>query len=147
MRRNPLALGLAWTVMSRERLDGLVSWRAARALAGAVHRATAGALFEADPELRAALRAAATEVMTAIAEGYEQRTCGEFERRLAAAAGAAARLDSLICLAGDMGLLTRESPPRLRRRVTETAELVDALRQVVTRYQRLQAMPAPPRVN
>lgn len=124
-----------------------MSWRAARAMAAAVHRATAGTSFQADPELRAALRAAATDVMTAIAESYEQRTCGEFERRLAAAAGAAARLDSLICLAGDMGLLTRDIPPRLRRRVAETAELVDALRQVVTRYQRLQAMPAPPRVN
>jgi four helix bundle protein len=133
--------------MSRHRLDGLVSWRAARAMAAAVHRATASAAFQADLELRAALRAAATEVMTAIAEGYEQRTCGEFERRLGAAAGAAARLDSLICLAGDMELLTREASPRLRRCVAETAERVDTLRQIVTRYQRLQAMPAPPRVN
>jgi four helix bundle protein len=133
--------------MSRQRLDGLVSWHAARAMAAAVHRATAGASFQADPELRAALRAAATDVMTAIAEGYEQRTCTEFERRLAAAAGAAARLDSLICLAADVGLLARDAPPRLRRQVAEAAEVVEALRQVVTRYQRLQAMPAPVRVN
>jgi four helix bundle protein len=116
-------------------------------MAAAVHRATAGALFQADPELRAALRAAATDVMTAIAEGYGQHTCAEFERRLAAAAGAAARLDSLICLASDMGLLARDAPPRLRQRVAETAELVEALRQVVTHYQQLQAMPAPLRVN
>jgi four helix bundle protein len=133
--------------MSRLRLDGLVSWRAARALAAAVHRATAATPFQADPELRTGLRTAATEVMTAIAEGYEQRTCAEFERRLAAAVGAAARLGSLICLAEDMGLLTHEATPRLRRRVEETSELLEALRQVVTRYQRLQAMPSSSRVN
>jgi four helix bundle protein len=132
---------------SRQRLDGLVSWRAARAMAVAVHRATGDAPFHADLELRAGLRAAAMDVMTAIAEGYEQRTCSEFERRLAAALGATARLESQICLAEDMGLLTREVSLRLRRRVTETADLVDALRQAVTRYQRLQAMPSPSRVN
>jgi four helix bundle protein len=133
--------------MSRQRLDSLVSWRASRALAAAVHRATAGAPFNADMELRAGLRDAATAVMTAIAEGYEQRTCSQFECRLAAAVAATARLESLICLAEDMDLLTHEASNRLRRRVAETADVVGALRQVVSRYQRLQAMPHPPRVN
>ena len=132
---------------SRPRLDGLVSWRAARALAAAVHRATGDPPFHADPELRAVLRAAATDVMTAIAEGYEQRTCAEFDRRLAAALGATARLESQVCVAEDMGLLTRDASLRLRRRVAEAADLIHALRQAVTRYQRLQAMPSPARVN
>lgn len=86
-------------------------------------------------------------VMTAIAEGYEQRTFGEFERRLVAACGSAARLESLICLAADLDLLTRETTLRLRVRTTETAHVIEALRQAVTRYQRLHALPAPARVN
>jgi four helix bundle protein len=132
---------------SRQRLDGLVSWRAARALAAAVHRATGEVAFHVDPELRAGLRAAATDIMAAIAEGYEQRTCAEFDRRLAAALGATARLESQVCLAADLGLLTRDAELRLRRRATEVADLIDALRQAVTRYQRLQAMPSPSGVN
>jgi len=133
--------------MSRQRPDDLLSWRAARTLAVAVHRSTAGAPFRAEPEFRAELRGAATAVMTAIAEGYEQKTCGEFERRLVAALGATARLDSLISVAEDVGLLRREGARRLRARVADTATLVDALRQAVQRYQQLQYLPAPARLN
>lgn len=133
--------------MSRQQFDSLLSWRAARTLAAAVHRATGSAPFQADPELRAELRAAAMAVMSAIAEGYEQRSCAEFERRLVAACTAAARLESLICLAGDMGCLSREVALRLRARASYTASQIEALRQAVTRYQRLHAMPAPARVN
>jgi len=133
--------------MSRQRPDDLLSWRAARALAVAVHRSTAGAPFRADAELRAELRGAATAVMAAIAEGYEQTTCGDFERRLVAALGAAARLDSLISVAEEVGLLRREAARRLRGRVADTAALVDALRQAVQRYQQLQYLPAPARLN
>jgi four helix bundle protein len=133
--------------MPRQRPDDLFSWRAARALAVAIHRATAGTPFRAEPELRAELRAAATAVMTAIAEGYEQQTCGEFERRLVAALGATARLESLICLAEDVSLLTRDAARRVRTRTTEAAGLIDALRQAIRRYQQLQCLPAPARLN
>jgi len=133
--------------MPRQRPDDLLSWRAARALAVAVHRSTAGAPFQAEPELRAELRAAATAVMTTIAEGYEQKTCGEFERRLVTALGATARLESLICLAEDMRLLTRDGARRMRARVTETSGLIDTLQQAVQRYQQLQYLPAPARLN
>ncbi len=133
--------------MSRQQFDTLLSWKAARALAVAIHRATGGPPFQANPELRAELRAAAMAVMTAIAEGYDQRSCTEFERRLVAACGAAARLESLICLAGELGCLPRDAAIRLRARSSYAATLIDALRQAVTRYQRLNAMPAPPRVN
>jgi four helix bundle protein len=133
--------------MPRQSFDDLISWRAARALAAAVHRATAGAPFQADAELRAELRAAAMAVMTAVAEGYEQRTYLEFERKLVVACGAAARLESLICLAADMNCLNRDAALRLRARASYAASLIEALRQAVTRYQRLSALPAPARVN
>jgi four helix bundle protein len=133
--------------MARERLEGLVSWRAARTLAATVHRATCRAAFQDDPDLRRDLRAAAAAVMTAIAEGYEQRTCTEFDQRLCAARSAAARLESLIYLAEDAGLLARDAATRLRARTSEIACLIEALQLAVMRYQRLQALPAPARVN
>ena len=133
--------------MPRQRLDDFVSWRAARALAAAVHRSTTDAAFERDPELRTELRAAATAIMTTIAQGCEQKTCGEFERCLVTALGATARLESLVFLAQDMRLLNREASERIRARATETSRLIDTLRQAVLRYQQLQAWPAPERVN
>jgi four helix bundle protein len=133
--------------MSRDRLEGLVSWRSARTLAAAVYRGTGSAAFSADPHLRQELRAAAVAVMTAIAEGYEQRSCAEFDQRLGAARIAAARLESLIYVAEDAGLLAREAAARLRGRASDTACLIDALRLALIRYQRLQLLPAPSRVN
>ncbi|MBE3071446.1 MAG: four helix bundle protein, partial [Acidobacteria bacterium] len=108
---------------------------------------TSDAAFERDPELRTELRAAATAILTTIAQGCEQKTCGEFERCLATALGATARLESLIFLAQDMRLLTRDASERMRTRVTETSLLIDTLRQAILRYQQLQAWQAPERVN
>jgi four helix bundle protein len=133
--------------MPRQHLGDFVSWRAARALAAAVHRSTTDAAFERDPELRTELRAAATAIMTTIAQGCEQKTCGEFERCLVTALGATARLESLVFLAQDMRLLTRDASERMRARVTETSRLIDTLRQAILRYQQLQTWPAPERVN
>lgn len=133
--------------MPRQRLDDFVSWRAARALAAVVHRSTGEAAFERDPELRTELRSAATAIMTTVARGCEQKTCGEFERCLVAALAEAARLESLILLAADIRLFSREASDRMRARVTETSRLIDALRQAILRYQRLQSWPAPERVN
>ena len=133
--------------MARQHLDDFTSWRAARALAVAVHRSTGEAAFERDPELRRELRAAATAVMTTVARGCEQKTCGEFERCLVAALGEAARLESLILLAHDMRLVSRAVSDRMCARVVETSRLIDTLRQAILRYQQLQSWPAPERVN
>jgi len=138
---------LAPTRMPRQRLDDFVSWRAARSLAAAVHRSTADAAFDRDPELRTELRTAATAVMTSVAQGCEQKTCGEFERCLATALGTTARLESLVFLAQDMRLLSRDASERIRARTTETSRLIDTLRDAIRRYQQLQTWPAPERVN
>lgn len=133
--------------MPRQHLDDFVSWRAARALAAAIYRSTSDAAFERDPELRTELRAAATAIMTTVAQGCEQNTCGEFERCLVMALGASARLESLIVLAQDMRLFSRQASDRMQARVTETSRLIETLRRAILRYQQLQSWPAPERVN
>lgn len=133
--------------MRQRRLDELTTWSAARDLAVAVYQATRRRAFDADPELRAELRASATALVTLVAQGYEQRTCGAFEQCLTAALGAAARLESLSYVAEDIEGLSRSTAARLRRQIDATARLIDTLRGSVIRFGLLERTPVATRVN
>jgi four helix bundle protein len=129
------------------RIEQLGAWRAARALAVDVHHATGEAAFERDTELRADLRAAATSIMTSLAEGCEQKTCVEFDRYLRIAIGSAAELLSLTYLAEDTGLLPVEAARSTRLQVMSVSRQVERLRRAIVRYQALPPPADRPRVN
>jgi len=129
------------------RIEQLGAWRAARALAVDVHHATREAPFERDTELGADLRAAATSIMTSLAEGCEQKTCEEFDRYLRVALGSAAELLSLTYLAEDTGLLSADSARATRVQVMSISRQVERLRRAILRYRALPPSPDRPCVN
>jgi four helix bundle protein len=129
------------------RIEQLAAWRAARALAVEVHHATGEVAFDRDTELRADLRAAATSIMTSLAEGCEQKTCVEFDRYLRIAIGSAAELLSLTYLAEDTGLLPVEAARATRLQVVNVSRQVERLRRAIVRYQALPPSADPPLVN
>jgi four helix bundle protein len=129
------------------RIEQLAAWRAARALAVDVHHATGEAAFDRDTGLRADLRAAATSIMTSLAEGCEQKTCAEFDRYLRIAIGSAAELLSLTYLAEDTGLLPVEAARATRLQVMDVSRHVERLRRAIVRYRALPLPADRPRVN
>jgi len=110
-----------------QRFEDLIAWRKARALACTVFEITRRQPFAEDEELRRQMRAAATSIMSNIAEGFERFGAREFSRFLLVAKASCAEVRSLTYLAHDIGYLGPAASDRLMSQAEECARIVGGL--------------------
>jgi four helix bundle protein len=115
------------------RFEDLVAWQRARALSGAVYKATSSRPFSADFALRDQMRRAAVSGMSNIAEGFERSRPAEFHQFLSMAKGSCAELRSQLYVALDAGHLSKEAFDALLLQAEEVGRLVGGLRASIDR--------------
>jgi four helix bundle protein len=114
-----------------KRFEDLIAWQKARALAGAIYRATTRGKFERDFGLKDQITRAAGSVMSNIAEGFERGTKSEFHQYLVIAKSSCGEVRSQLYLASDVGYLPKPDFDRLMAQANEVARYVNALRAAV----------------
>lgn len=107
--------------------EDIKSWQSARALTRAVYVVTNRAPFRRDPLLCKQLRTAAVSVMSAIANGFEQKSDPQFVRALRTAGGVTGKLRSHLHVALDQEYIDRETFRDLRNKSDDTVRLIRGL--------------------
>jgi len=110
------------------RFEQLEVWQKARALAGAVYKASSQGSFARDFGLRDQLRRAAVSVMSNIAEGFGRFTRPEFRRFITIARGSVAEVQSQLYLAQDLGYLSVAEHQELNSHCLEISRMLAGLR-------------------
>jgi four helix bundle protein len=116
------------------RFEDLIAWQKARALAGAVYRATNEGPFARDFGLKDQIRRAAVSAMSNLAEGYERFNPAEFCTFLRIAKASCAEVRSQLYVAFDAGHLNESRFSELLQMAEEVGRLVGGLRASVDRY-------------
>ena len=114
-----------------KRFEDVIAWQKARALAGAIYRATAKGSFAKDFGLRDQIQRASVSVMANIAEGFERRQAGEYAHFLNIAKASCAEVQSHLYLAGDIGHVDHAACNELLAQAQEVSRIVGALRAAV----------------
>ena len=115
------------------RLEELIAWQRATALADSVYRATAIGEFDQDRRLRDQMRSAAVSVASNIAEGHGRGGRKEFARFLQISVGSCAELRTQVYIAGRSGTLPPAWSGALLADCAEVSGLVSRLRAAVRR--------------
>ena len=114
-----------------KRFEDLIAWQKARALAGAIYRATGKGGFQRDFGLKGQITSASASVMSNIAEGFERGSKSEFHQYLVVAKASCGEVRSQLYLASDVGYLPSEEFESLMEQANEVARYVNALRSAV----------------
>lgn len=121
------------TPAKQRRFEDLIAWRKARLLAREVYRLSARKTFAADPDLARGLRASVVEIMTFIAEGFEQRSLGDFYAFTWQAKAACAAARSQMYVAEDTGYLSEDDMTFLIDLTEDVLEVINELQAVIVR--------------
>ena len=111
----------------------LLAWQRARALAGAVYRATESFPVRERFGLASQMRRSAISVVSNIAEGAGRSTDPELRRFLQIARGSLQELQTQITIAGDLQLLMGAPAEALALAAEETGRIVQGLLHFLSR--------------
>lgn len=111
----------------------LLVWQKAYEFSLTVYRATRSFPRDETYGLRSQLRRAAVSIPSNIAEGYGRRTTAEYLRSLNISYGSKCEAETQICLAADLGYISRPVAEELRQKAAEIERMLTALRRALTR--------------
>jgi len=115
------------------RFEDLIAWQKARAFCANVHRLTASGRLEKNYGFRDQVQRAAVSIMSNLAEGFDRASRKEFHKFIVVAKGSCAEVRSLLYVALDAGLMSKEDFHVAMRDAQELARILAGLRSAVSR--------------
>jgi len=115
------------------RFKDLIAWQKARAFCANVHRLTASGRLEKNYGFRDQVQRAAVSIMSNLAEGFDRASRKEFHKFIVVAKGSCAEVRSLLYVALDAGLMSKEDFHVAMRDAQELARILAGLRSAVSR--------------
>ena len=115
------------------RFEDLIAWQKARAFCSNVHRLTAAGRLEKNYGFRDQIQRAAVSIMSNLAEGFDRASRKEFHKFIVVAKGSCAEVRSLLYVALNAGLVSKEDYLAAMRDAQELARILAGLRSAVSR--------------
>ena len=115
------------------RLEDLIAWQKARVFCANVHRLTAVGRLQGNYGFRDQIQRAAVSMMSNLAEGFDRASRKEFHKFIVVAKGSCAEVRSLLYVALDAGLVSKEDFHAAMRDAQELARILAGLRSAVSR--------------
>jgi len=115
------------------RFEDLIAWQKARAFCANVHRLTSAGELQKNYGFRDQIQRAAVSIMSNLAEGFDRASRKEFHKFIVVAKGSCAEVRSLLYVAVDAGLISKEDFHAAMRDAQELARILAGLRTAVSR--------------
>ena len=115
------------------RFEDLIAWQKARAFCANVHRLTSAGELQKNYCFRDQIQRAAVSIMSNLAEGFDRASRKEFHKFIVVAKGSCAEVRSLLYVALDAGLISKEDFHAAMRDAQELARILAGLRTAVSR--------------
>ena len=115
------------------RFEDLTAWQKARAFCANVHRLTSAGELQKNYGFRDQIQRAAVSIMSNLAEGFDRASRKEFHKFIVVAKGSCAEVRSLLYVALDAGLISKEDFHAAMRDAQELARILAGLRTAVSR--------------
>ena len=115
------------------RFEDLIAWQKARAFCANVHRLTSAGELQKNYGFRDQIQRAAVSIMSNLAEGFDRASRKEFHKFIVVAKGSCAEVRSLLYVALDAGLISKEDFHAAMRDAQELARILAGLRTAVSR--------------
>ena len=119
--------------MKVERFENLVAWQKTRELTKSVYLLTKKEPFSKDFGLREQIRRASVSIMSSLAEGFERGSSSEFHQLIVIAKASCAEVRSQLCVALDVGYITKEQFDSISKLAVEVSRIIGGLKSAIKR--------------
>ena len=111
-----------------ERFEDLIAWQKARELTKQIYLLTKKEKFSRDFCLRDHIQRASVSIMSNLAEGFERGGRAKFHQFVVIAKGSCAELRSQLCVALDVGHISRKEFGQVHALAIEISRILGGLR-------------------